>query len=85
MACWIHLMFLYELYGKYKLLFVTSEISLFMFSNFRVSSNLVSYEREFTSAILPILTATTQPDAAMLAIENNTATENFQSKMCICF
>jgi len=45
----------------------------------------VSYEREFTSAVLPLLTATTQQDAAMLAIENNAVTESFQSKMCICF
>jgi len=41
----------------------------------------VSYEGEFTSAILPLLTATTQQDAGMPAVENNTVTESFQSKM----
>jgi hypothetical protein len=85
MACWVHLIFLYELYGKYKLLFVTSEINLFMFSNFWGASNTVSYEREFTSAILRLLTATTQQAAAKLAIENYSVTESFQTQMCICF
>ena len=79
-------MLLYKLYRKYKLLFVTSEISLFMFSNFWVSSKLVSYEREFKYAILPLLTARTQQGAAMLAIENNNnVTQSFQNKMSICF
>jgi hypothetical protein len=69
-------MFLYEVHGKYKLLFATYEIGRFMFSNFRGSLNLVSCERVFIPTIVPLVTATTQHDAASACHWNNMVKES---------